>query len=57
MLEQHITFYRKMVHFKIFEYANELICIIIMKDKFSLAWNVELVPIFYQNTINCNVKV
>ena len=44
----HITFYRKIVHFKIFEYANELICIFIMKDTFCLAWNVELVPISYQ---------
>ena len=50
-------FYRKIVHFKIFEYANELVCIINMKDKFCSAWNIELVRIFYQNTINCNVKV
>ena len=27
----HKTFYRKIVHFQFFEYANELICIIIMK--------------------------
>ena len=44
----HITFYRKIVHFQFFEYANELICIIIMKDRFYLAWNVELVPITNQ---------
>ena len=53
----HITFYRQIVHFQISEYANELICIIIMKDIFYLAWNVELVPISYQNTVNCNVKM
>ena len=35
-----ITFYCKIVHFRILEYANEIICIIIMKDKFYLAWNV-----------------
>ena len=35
-----ITFKRKIVLFKIFEYANELICIKIIKDKFCLAWNV-----------------
>ena len=44
----YITFYRKIMHFQFFEYANELICIIIMKDIFYLAWNVELVPISYQ---------
>ena len=33
-----------------FEYANELICIIIMKDRFYLSWDVELVPISYQKT-------
>ena len=42
------TFYRKIVHFQFFEYANELICIIIMKDRFYLSWGVELVPISYQ---------
>ena len=40
----HISFYRKIVHFQIFVNANELICIIVMKDKFYLAWDVELVP-------------
>ena len=51
----HITFYRKFLHFQIFEYANELICIIIMKDRFYLAWDVELVPISYQkhNELQC----
>ena len=44
----HITFCHQIMHFKIFEYANELIGIIIMKDIFYLAWNVELVPISYQ---------
>ena len=50
-----ITFYRQIVHFQIFEYANELICIIITKDGFHLAWNVELVPISYQkhNELQC----
>ena len=51
----HIMFYRKFVHFQIFEYANELICIIIMKDRFYIAWDVELVPISYQkhNELQC----
>ena len=55
MNASHITFYRKIVHFQFFEYANELICIIIMKDRFYLAWNVELVPISYQkhNELQC----
>ena len=44
----HITVYRQIVHFQISEYANELICIIIMKDRFYLAWNVEIVPITNQ---------
>ena len=51
------TFYRKIVHFQFFEYANELTCIIIMKDRFHLSWGVELVPISYQNMVICNVKV
>ena len=50
----HITFYRKIVHFQIFVYANELICIIVMKDRFYLAWNDELVPTSYQhNELQC----
>ena len=51
----HITFYRKFLLFQIFEYANELICIIIMKDRFYLAWDVEFVPIYYQkhNELQC----
>ena len=53
----HVTFYRKIVHFQIFEYANELICIIFMKYKFNLAWIVEIVRITYHNTINCNINV
>ena len=44
----YIAFYRKIVHSQFFDYANELICIIIMKDIFYLAWDVELVPISYQ---------
>ena len=44
----YIAFYRKNVHSQFFDYANELICIIIMKDIFYLAWDVELVPISYQ---------
>ena len=43
----HITFYRKIVHFIFFEYANELICII-MKNILYLAWNGELLAISYQ---------
>ena len=53
----HITFYRQIVHFQIFEYANELICIIIMKDMFYLAWNVELVPISYQKHSELQCKL
>ena len=55
-IARHITFYRKIVHFQIFEYANELICIIITKDRFYLAWNVELVPISYQKHSELHCK-
>ena len=55
MNTRHVTFYRKIVHFQNFEYANELICIIIRKDRFYLAWNVEIVLISYQkhNELQC----
>ena len=52
----HTTFYRKFVHFQMFEHANELICIIIMKDIFYLAWNVELIPISYQKPSELQYK-
>ena len=40
-MPNRITFNRKIVHFQILVYANELICIIVMKDRFYLPWDVD----------------